>query len=382
MEPSIVYLDAPIRNYAWGSHETIAGMMGRATPTPEPEAEIWYGAHPVAPSMVGRETGFVGLDNYIASDPRAMLGSRLLDEQGDQLPFLLKILAVERPLSIQAHPDKALARRGFMEETRRRVPLTAPQRIYRDPRPKPELVCALTPFDALVGFRPAEQLESILAAWGMPNESLDRVVAELLRGSDVGIAARAWAERNLAAESFEGEAARIYARLAEIYPDDSGLPVAMLLNSVTLQPGEALFLGPGLLHAYLKGTAVEVMGNSDNTLRGGLTRKYIDIPGLMQVVEFTSQPPAVLQAEGNGPEQAFTADTDAFRLSRIQLDEFYQPDDLQGPDILLCVDGDCMVSHGRRSVGLGPGEACFIPDACKPFTLSGQGTVFRARAGI
>ena len=139
MEPSIVYLDAPIRNYAWGSHETIAGMMGRATPTPEPEAEIWYGAHPVAPSMVGRETGFVGLDNYIASDPRAMLGSRLLDEQGDQLPFLLKILAVERPLSIQAHPDKALARRGFMEETRRRVPLTAPQRIYRDPRPKPEL---------------------------------------------------------------------------------------------------------------------------------------------------------------------------------------------------------------------------------------------------
>ena len=159
MEPSIVYLDAPIRNYAWGSHETIAGMMGRATPTPEPEAEIWYGAHPVAPSMVGRETGFVGLDNYIASDPRAMLGSRLLDEQGDQLPFLLKILAVERPLSIQAHPDKALARRGFMEETRRRVPLTAPQRIYRDPRPKPELVCALTPFDALVGFRPAAQLD-------------------------------------------------------------------------------------------------------------------------------------------------------------------------------------------------------------------------------
>lgn len=382
MEAHIVYLDAPVRPYAWGSHTVLAELQGRSAPTDQPEAEIWYGAHPLAPALVGRDTGFVGLNAYIAMDPRAMLGNQLLARFGDQLPFMLKILAVERPLSIQAHPDRARARAGFMEETRRRIPLAAPQRSYRDPRPKPELVTALTPFDALVGFRPQEELDLLLAAWAQTGKPLEQVVHELLRGEQAAQYAASWAERSQGAEGVLGEAATLFAELREIYPEDQGLPVAMLLNRVQLEPGQALFLGPGLLHAYLKGTAVEVMGNSDNTLRCGLTEKYIDADELMAVVRFEPQPVEVLIPERHGQEAVFSTDTHAFQLSILEVKDHLLPEAGSGPDILLCTEGECLVSHGRRSVSLGPGEACFVPHTCEGFALSGQGTVFRARAGL
>ncbi|MCO4744289.1 MAG: mannose-6-phosphate isomerase, class I [Proteobacteria bacterium] len=382
MNPNIVYLDAPIRPYAWGSHTTLAALQGRPHPTPQPEAEIWFGAHPVAPSLVGRDTGFVGLDALIAMSPRATLGPRLLSRFGEQLPFLLKILAIERPLSIQAHPDKKRARAGFVAETKRRIPLGAPQRIYKDPRPKPELVCALTSFDALVGFRPQGELDAITEALGHGSLPLEELVHDLLRHEDSWQRASNMAARNQNTEGVVGDAARTFAELQEAYPGDQGLAVAMLLNRVRLEPGQALFLGAGLLHAYLRGTAVEIMGNSDNTLRGGMTEKYVDVPELLNTVHFEPNTPEVLHAQGDGAEAHFTADTAAFSLSTIQLDEHYPIHKEHGPEIILCTSGDCTVNHGRHSVALGPGEACFVPHACVDYSLTGNGHVFRAQAGL
>ncbi|TNE90062.1 MAG: mannose-6-phosphate isomerase, class I [Deltaproteobacteria bacterium] len=383
MEPQIVYLDAPVRPYAWGSRQTLAELQGRAFPTAEPEAEIWYGAHPVAPAMVGRDTGFVGLDAFIAMNPTAMLGPTLMARFGDQLPFLLKILAVERPLSIQAHPDKERARLGFLEETRRRVPLAAPQRSYRDPRPKPEQVVALSEFDALVGFRPRDELKAICDAWRLDGLPLDQVVNDIIRGGDAVTHALHWARSNTRDEAgVLGEVAATFDELDAIYPEDPGLPVAMLLNRVRLQPGEALFLGPGLLHAYLHGTAVEVMGNSDNTLRCGLTQKFINGEALMSVVNFEPQPPEVLRPHADGVEQVYPSDTAMFSLSVIDVDGHVVPPPQEGPDIVLCVSGEVTVSHGRRTVSLGQGEACFVPHECSAFTLDGCGRVFRARTGV
>lgn len=381
MNPTIVYLDAPIRPYAWGSHTTLAMLQGRPHPTAEPEAEIWYGAHPVAPSQVGRDTGFIGLDAHIAMSPTEMLGTRLMSKFGDQLPFLLKILAVERPLSIQAHPNRKRARTGFMAETRRRIPLNAPQRSYKDPRPKPELVSALTPFDALVGFRPDAEIQAISAALGMPGMPLEQLVRDMLRGGASAERAAHVALRHHGTEGPLGDAARTYSELIEVYPGDQGLAVSMLLNRVMLEPGEALFLGPGLLHAYLKGTAVEVMGNSDNTLRGGLTQKYIDVGELVHVVAFEPQPPEILRPSGDGAECRYPADTSAFQLSVLKVEDYLQPVTTDGPDILLCTEGECTVNHGRHSVAIGPGEACFVPHACESFSLSGTAQIYRAQAG-
>jgi len=282
----------PIREYAWGSRTALAELLGQPSPSAQPQAELWMGAHPVAASDVRCDSHWVPLGDWIRRDPEAVLGPEVARRFAGELPFLLKVLAAAQPLSLQAHPDAARARAGFERENAAGIALDAPQRCYRDPSPKPELVCALTPFAALCGFRPIDdivaQVDGLRArhlAGLMEPLRRDRS-RENLRGFYRGLmelaaseAAEAVAEAVEAAASGYGDPeVRSWLReLGEAHPGDPGVLSPLFLNLLELRPGEALFLPAGELHAYLRGTAVEIMASSDNVLRGGMTEKHVDV---------------------------------------------------------------------------------------------------------
>lgn len=390
-----------VRPYAWGSVTAIPELLG-TEPTGEPQAELWMGAHPGAPSRVDRGEGPVALSDVIAADPEGELGPDAVSHFGPRLPFLLKVLAAASPLSLQVHPDLAQAGAGFADEEARGVPLDAAHRNYKDANHKPELICALTPFDGLCGFRDADQAGELLAALEVDSlkpyvdvlhahpesHALREVLTAVLTADREAIAdtvhqAAAAAERLGAQDGPHAAAYRAYASIARHYPGDPGVIAAMLLNYVRLQPGEALYLGAGVPHAYLDGLGVEIMANSDNVLRCGLTPKHIDVPELLRVVHFESAAPGVLrpEAEPSG-EEVYTTPIDEFRLSRYVLAEGTGslPLSSRTAQILLCASGTAVL-RGTGGEGaelrLVQGESAFVP-AGEAVALSGPGTVFRA----
>ncbi|MCO4700581.1 mannose-6-phosphate isomerase, class I [Streptomyces sp. RO-S4] len=376
-------LDNTVRPYAWGSPTAIPRLLG-TEPTGEPQAEMWMGAHPGAPSRTGRGT----LVEVIDADPERELGPAAVATFGPRLPFLLKLLAAGSPLSLQVHPDLAQARAGYEDEERRGVPVTAPHRNYKDANHKPELVCALTEFDGLCGFRDPLHAAELLDGLGVdslkpyvdllharPEEAALREVLTAVLTADPEEMARTVAEAATACDRLGGPYAP-YAGIAHHYPGDPGVIAAMLLNHVRLQPGEAMFLGAGVPHAYLDGLGVEIMANSDNVLRCGLTPKHVDVPELLRVVRFEATDPAVLRPEaGPDDEEVYETPTDEFRLSRYVLPEGGTTHDLTlpTPQILLCTAGS--VRAGEHD--LTPGHSVFVP-AGEKAEVSGTGTVFRA----
>ncbi|MEU9036393.1 mannose-6-phosphate isomerase, class I [Streptomyces sp. NPDC048352] len=378
-----------IRPYAWGSTTAIPALLG-VEPTGEPQAEMWMGAHPGAPSRLDRGAGETTLAAVIAADPEGELGSATVAKFGPRLPFLLKLLAAGAPLSLQVHPDLAQARAGFEDEERRGVPIDAGHRNYKDANHKPELICALTPFDGLCGFRPPLEAAALLDGLGVdslkpyvdllhahPEEAALREVLTAVLTADRAEMAHTVAEAAAAAERLGGPYAP-YAGLVHDYPGDPGVIAAMLLNHVRLQPGEAMFLGAGIPHAYLDGLGVELMANSDNVLRCGLTPKHVDVPELLKVVVFEPSAPGVLRPEGDG-EEVYETLIDEFRLSRHVLAPGGAPRALPdgAPQILLCTAGTPRVGE----LALAPGESVFVP-AGEKTELSGTGTVFRATVVI
>ncbi|MDA0636776.1 mannose-6-phosphate isomerase, class I [Nonomuraea sp. MCN248] len=366
-----------IQPYAWGSPTAFPELFGTPA-TGEPQAEMWMGAHPAAPSTAGG----VPLTELIARDPEGMTGT-----SGPGLPYLLKVLAVAGPLSLQVHPSAELARAGFAREEAAGVPADDPARAYRDPFPKPEMVCALTPFHGLCGFRAPDEAAGLLESLGVAEaagwvrtlrarpaaEALREVFQDML--GDAAKTARQAVERALAGAG--GELA-VYADLARACPDDPGVTAALLLNHVRLGPGEAVFLGAGVPHAYLDGVAVEIMGNSDNVLRCGLTRKHRDVPELMRVVDFTPAPPHRVPPAGVGGWHGYHPPVTQFALVRHELGEGAAHTVPGGvPQILLCVSGG-VVAGG---LALGPGESAFVPASVPELRLTGAATVFRALPG-
>ncbi|MER5312502.1 mannose-6-phosphate isomerase, class I [Streptomyces sp. NPDC002773] len=372
-----------VRPYAWGSTTAIPELLGIA-PSGEPQAEMWMGAHPGAPSRTERGS----LNALIDADPVRELGPRSVEKFGPRLPFLLKVLAAGAPLSLQVHPDLAQARAGHAAEEAAGVPIDAPHRTYKDANHKPELICALTPFDGLCGFRAPAEAADLIAALGVdslkpyvdllhahPEEAALREVLTALLTADPEEMAHTVAEATAAADRLGGAHAP-YASLAHHYPSDPGVIAAMLLNRVRLQPGEALYLGAGVPHAYLDGLGVEIMANSDNVLRCGLTPKHIDVPELLRVVRFEPTDPTVLRPEASpAGEEVYDTPTDEFRLSRFARPEGAAPTDLTSPtpQILLAVAGRPKAGE----VTLAPGESVFVP-AGETAELSGAGTIFRA----
>ncbi|MBH5336665.1 mannose-6-phosphate isomerase, class I [Streptomyces pactum] len=394
-----------VRPYAWGSTTAIPQLLG-VPPTGEPQAELWMGAHPAAPSRVDRGAGPAPLTEVIAADPEGELGAPAVRRFGPELPFLVKLLAAAAPLSLQVHPDREQARAGHAGEEARGVPLDAPHRTYKDPNHKPEMICALTPFTGLCGFRAPEETAEVMAALDIdslkpyvdilhahPEADALRELLTAVLTADRAAMAETVEQAARAAERLSGlggphaDAYAAYAVLARHHPGDPGVIAAMLLNHVRLQPGEALYLGAGVPHAYLDGLGVEIMATSDNVLRCGLTPKHVDVPELLRVVRFESGPPAVLRPEADPDgEEVYDTPVDDFRLSRHVWAEGAAPRALPAtaPQILLCTAGTVRLRAtaapaGRpgADVSLGPGESVFVP-AGERVEAAGAGTLFRA----
>ena len=413
-----------IRPYSWGSRTALPGLLG-VEPTGEPQAELWMGAHAGDPSTVDRGNGPQPLNAVIEADPERELGAASVRRFGPALPFLLKILAAGAPLSLQAHPDLEQARAGFAAEEARGIALDAPDRNYKDANHKPELVCALDEFVGLCGFRAPAQTASLFEALGVPDL---RPLARTLRGeseeaalrgaltaildadpeamaatvrettSALEQAAKAVEAGDVSGSALAGlpvsmlDSLRSYADVGKLFPGDPGVVAAMLLNWVRLQPGEALYLGAGVPHAYLNGLVVEILANSDNVLRAGLTPKHVDVPELLKVVVFRSQDPDVLRpvADDDG-EQVYPAPIDEFRLSRFTLGGATpNAGRISGatPQILLCTEGTAVLTDAEgSSVTLHRGESLFVPaggsglraDSAVTGTPS---TVFRATVSV
>lgn len=388
-------LDGVLRPYPWGSRTLLANLRGAKSPSEQPEAELWFGAHPAAPATIDGE----GLDEIIARDPKAALGSRVIDEHGDGLPFLVKLLAAAAPLSIQAHPSADQAKEGYARENAEGIDLHSPQRNYKDPNPKPELIVALTQFRAMAGFRPAEQLTALFQAFSSPE--LDRY-ATLLPASDgagdmrvlfttlVSLPRQALTDLLAAVEAsarglagcdgqpaWVSEAAEVYLELSERYPGDAGALAALLLNIVTLEPGEGAFLGAGQLHAYLSGLGVEVMANSDNVLRGGLTTKHVDVPELVRVLDFASLESPRAQTSAIDGGMCFDLPVDSFRVSVHDLSDGECVVDEDGPAIVVCTAGAVLADDTGAATGtsimFSAGEAIWIPAADAAVTLRAIG---------
>ncbi|MGD7002993.1 mannose-6-phosphate isomerase, class I [Corynebacterium halotolerans] len=380
-------LNGKVRAYPWGSRTMLAELRGTPSPSERPEAELWFGAHPAAPS----EVAGTPLTEIIAADPTAALGERVLREHGQSLPFLLKLLAADEPLSLQAHPSAAQAREGYAREDAEGIALTAPHRDYKDVNPKPELIVALTDFTAMAGFRPLEQTRELFAA--LECEALDRYLTMLDDRVDAeeanlralfttwitipGKVRRELIDAIVAAatplrgrEDWIGRTLRNVVYLNERYPGDVGVLGALLLNHIQLEPGEAIYLDAGQLHAYIRGLGVEVMANSDNVLRGGLTSKYVDVPELVRVLDFNSlADPVVAQVAGEYPVPA-----NEFRLTRVSPTEDYEIEH-DGPAVALCTRGTLQFGE----LELGPGEAVWIPASDPAVTVRGGGELFLAR---
>jgi len=382
-----------VRNYDWGTLDFIPRLRGRE-PTGRPEAELWFGAHPDAPADVvlgSSEAGSIPLDRLIANRPIEVLG------RGADLPFLTKVLSAGRPLSIQAHPSREQAARGFAAESGDGTQRGDEAPDYRDPNHKPELLYALTPFSALSGFRPPVEATGLLAALGV--EELEphverlmsegvaayRPLLEALRGlAGTDMAARAVDAARRAAEDADpelSEATRWIDRIAAHHPKDPLVIAPLILRLVHLDPGQALFTGPGVPHSYLEGSGVEVMANSDNVLRLGLTSKRVDAGELLEILVYEAAGDANLEPEVEefpwGSRTNFTPPAEDFRLEVLNL-AGRSPVPLAGDDsvrIVLALDGEVEVLNAAGAERLLPGQAALLSASATAVTATGTGTV-------
>ena len=390
---AVLPLRGVIRPYAWGSRNALAELQGRPAPTDAPEAELWLGAHPGDPSTVTGPDGPVSLAALIGDDPKGQLGAEVVDEFGARLPYLMKVLAAEAPLSLQAHPDAEYAKQAYAaQEADPQAP-----RNYTDAYHKPEMLVALTPFDALCGFRAPDvsaavfeglgiaRLAPVIAALRAGPAGLRNAVRELLTWPADDRAALI-ADVVTAAARASREYARSYALVADLagrYPDDPGVLVALLLNQVHLAPGEAIYMPAGNLHAYLRGTGVEIMAASDNVLRGGLTPKRVDVDELLRVLRVEVLADPILPATQVAPGvQTWPVPVREFALHRLELTPAGPPLRLpgEGPRIVLGVRGDVFVAEAvdGTPVEVTPGTAAYVPAETGPATVAGVGEVFVA----
>jgi mannose-6-phosphate isomerase len=388
----------PIRDYAWGSRTALAELRGRPSPAAQPEAELWMGAHPAAPSEVREDSGWTSLLDYVRRSPGEVLGPEVAAAFGGELPFLFKVLAPERALSIQTHPDAERARAGFERENAAGLALDDPRRNYRDSNPKPELICALTRFEALCGFRPVpEILEGVGALQAV---SLQEALADLRAAPGREGLARFFGrimtsppetQRRVAEEVAEAAGRgqrdsavlRWVCELARQYPGDVGVLGPLLLNLVELEPGEALFLAAGELHSYLCGLGVELMANSDNVLRAGLTPKHVDVPELLDALSFQSGRPAILEPRPLAAGEAvYPTPAREFVLSVLRpgAEGGVESRSRCGVEILFCAEGQAEVRDAKRAeVTLLPqGAAALVPAALERYRVEGHATVLRA----
>lgn len=362
-----------IQEYAWGSHTALAELTGRPSPTTGPEAELWFGAHEAAPAYTLGGT----LDELIAADPRGMLGASLAERYEDRLPFLLKVLAPERALSLQCHPNAVQA-------------VDATPGTYADRSPKPEAVVPLTPLELFAGVAPYEQIRSRLSSLGIPQlhailhaaTGANDVLAGILgvpvdERADLVERTLAALERPNAVPAAEAGAVR---RIARDFPGDIGLVVLLIMQHRIARPGSYLFVPAGVLHAYVRGVTVEVLANSDNVVRAGLTTKKIDVAELLRIVTVHEQ---MVPEAGDrvGRVVSFPVSVPQFRLLRIDPGTEPVQVDVSGPRIVLAIDGPVDVRCDGETEQLSAGAAVFVSAADGVLSVRGAGTAYLAAPG-
>lgn len=404
-------LRGAVRTYAWGSRTAIADFTGRPTPTRHPEAELWFGAHPGDPAWLQTEAGERSLLDAVAADPEGQLGAGVCARFGDRLPFLVKVLAADEPLSLQAHPSAEQAAEGFDREERLGIAITSPTRNYRDRSHKPELLIALEKFEALAGFREvgrtaalmkalavsdldpfvdllsgqseADGLRALFTTWiTAPQPDLDVLVPAVLDGAIQYLRS--------GATEFAPEVKDVL-ELGERYPGDAGVLAVLLLNRISLRSGEAIFLPAGNLHTYLRGVGVEVMVNSDNVLRGGLTPKHVDVPELLRVLDFRPVAEASLRTTTwfEGPELIYGTPASEFAVSCLRIEggsighEIDAAIRHEGPQILLCTGGAILVHAKSSSLSVHRGQAAWVSADDGPLRLLAEqpSELFRVSVG-
>ncbi|OYN84756.1 mannose-6-phosphate isomerase, class I [Parenemella sanctibonifatiensis] len=388
------FLTGTIQNYDWGTSDGIADLLGRS-PDGQPQAEYWLGAHPKSPSQVGDRP----LDAVIAEDP-AQLGEASRQQFGDRLPYLMKILSAERALSLQAHPSRAQAEEGYAREEEQGIAADARERTYKDSWPKPEMIVSLGEMHALCGFREPRAAADLFGGLGLADR-LSTVLGPLTERKGAAALAetfldalsltgeRAGLINELLVAAVEhaqdrgpvGEFARTAIELDASYPGDPGILAALLLNRVTLQQGQAIFLPAGNLHAYLRGTGVEIMANSDNVLRGGLTSKHIDVAELTKVVDFSPYAPPILTPVEEAPGvRRYPTPAPEFALRCLDEVEAELPAE-SSARILLVLDGSYTATGAAGELTVAKGQSIYLP-AGEQVRLAGAGTAFLAAHGI
>jgi mannose-6-phosphate isomerase len=390
----------PVRQpYAWGSHTAIAELQGRPAPTAQPEAELWMGAHPSAPSGLERAGVATTLDAVIAADPAGEVGAQCAARFGGRLPFLLKVLGVETALSIQVHPSRGQAEAGYRAENARGLAPGDKSRNYVDDWPKPEILCALTRFEALAGMRTPADAAALLRALEVPElaplaagldgpAALTRALAAILtwpaagRGALIGDVVTGCGR--LAARGGQYAAAgAATARLADEHPGDLGIVASLLLRYVVLRPGEAIFMPAGGPHAYLRGTGVELLANSDNVVRAGLTPKHVDVPELLKLTDPAAGVPVIEPRPLGGGVTVYDSPAPEFRLYRAELGPGEEA--LPGGGcarVVLCTEGTAALRASSGALKVAKGESGYLPARDGAVTASGPAVLFIAGTGI
>lgn len=395
---TIALLKNPVQAYAWGSRTAIPSLLGLPVPSEMPAAELWLGAHPKAPSRVMADGVWQSLDRVIERDPVSVLGKRVAERFSNTLPFLFKVLAADRPLSIQVHPNLEQAREGFERENRLGVPLDGAERNYRDPNHKPEILCAITRFEALNGFRPPEDVLSLLGR--ISAEGLSDELALLRRDPDSRGLSQFFTSllsmdpsRKRGCIERAAERAREYAdmdrafwwmvELYRAYPGDIGVLSPLIFNLAILDPGEAIYIPAGELHTYLKGVGMELMANSDNIVRGGLTPKHVDVSELLRIVDFMPMRVQKIKPRPGRPaERVYKTPASEFELSAITVSEkrTFTDEEDRGVKIIICMDGEARIKDLRKGQveTVTKGVSVLIPSAVGPYLIEGEATLYKA----
>lgn len=404
MRAQLGRLEGSVRHYEWGSHDAIARLQGREHPTDLPEAELWFGAHALGPSILHRAgQPSVPLDAAIdQGGQQPQEGDQVADRQvaDRRLPFLVKLLAAAVPLSVQVHPDQEQAERGYACEEDRDLAVDDPRRNYRDPWAKPEAMIAVGSFHALAGFRDPADLMDLLHVLGIADvEPLPEIVEPVRAGDMAGYPkvvetflrlGRDECARLISAlidvpvaeglsDARRQADVETIAQLARDHPDDAGVLVALLLHRHELRDGDTLTIEPGCPHVYLRGTGVEVMGASDNVMRAGLTAKHVDVDAFLEVLRPVAGTPLhAVSPAGNGPILA----SDLFTAERLEVGAS-QPDerhllDAAGPEIVIAIDGELRLAHADNDhVTIRSGEAAWIPAGIDEVAVTGHGKAIR-----
>ena len=394
----ISFLRNTIQEYAWGSRTAIQSLLKMPVPGKKPAAELWMGVHPGGPSEVLINGEWRSLRDVIKNNPELVLGKTVAERFQNQLPFLFKALAADRPLSIQAHPDPAEAEEGYARENRMGIPLVAAERNYRDSNHKPEVLCAITPFEALKGFRKIEEIIDLVETVctselqdllhllkERPNpEGLKSFFGALLHMSEEKKTACIHQTVRRAEEYVNRNRAFYWViELSREYPGDTGLFSPLIFNLLTLQPGQAIYIPAGELHGYLKGFGMELMANSDNVLRGGLTPKHVNAAELLKIVHFDPGPPLLISPEdGRNGERIYHTPAEEFQLSTISVsgDSSFTSAGDRNVEILICMKGTAHMEDRADgySLKIASGESVIVPACVGPYRIQGNGDFFKA----